>query len=302
MRITTRDYRSDDDFVAVRRLLERTKTRTPLGFNWEVRRWDGLRWYRPDAAVDGWPVRLWMADGLCVGAVHDEGPGIAVLEVDPGQRHLEPAMLAWAESTLSATWPDGTQLVVHALDRDTTRRALLADRGYEVTAWGEVARSMPIVAGDVPIPLPIGYRLHAMDAGAIADRQRLADLLNAAFRRDVHGEAEFLTFADHAPCYRSELHLFAEAADGTFAAHAATNLDTHNAAAIIEPVCTHPDHVGRGLARALVAEAVRRAGTLGAVAAEVSTGLDPGLNRFYEKLGLARFETGHYWKAPATSG
>lgn len=207
-------------------------------------------------------------------------------------------MVTWAEEFLRQVWPPATDVLIHALDGDTVRRSLLTERNYEMTVWGEVSRSMPIHATREAVRLPGGYRLHAMDPHAIADRQRLADLLNAAFRRDSHGEAEFKTFAEHAPSYRSELHLFAVAADASFAAHAATNLDTCNHSAIIEPVCTHPDHEGRGLARALVGEAVRRAGLLGAATAEVYPGLDQSLNRFYEKLGLRVVESGHYWRAP----
>ena len=126
---TDRNYQSDDDFLAVRSLLVRTKSRTPLGFNWEVRRWDGLRWYRPSPDVDEWPVHLWWADGQCVGAVHDEGPGVAVLQVDPDHRYLEPAMLDWAQATFPSAWPSSLDMLVHALDQDEFRASALACGG-----------------------------------------------------------------------------------------------------------------------------------------------------------------------------
>ena len=46
--ITQRSYQDDDDFWRVRQLLVDTYPITPIGFNWEVRRWDGTRFHDPD--------------------------------------------------------------------------------------------------------------------------------------------------------------------------------------------------------------------------------------------------------------
>ncbi|MGZ6378861.1 MAG: hypothetical protein ACXWO2_09965, partial [Candidatus Limnocylindrales bacterium] len=40
------------DWSRVRRLLIELEPVTPLGFLWEVRRWDGWRWYVADPAWD----------------------------------------------------------------------------------------------------------------------------------------------------------------------------------------------------------------------------------------------------------
>ena len=45
--ISTRLYRDEKDFWRVRRLLIDTEGITPVGFNWEVRRWDGTRFHNP---------------------------------------------------------------------------------------------------------------------------------------------------------------------------------------------------------------------------------------------------------------
>lgn len=295
--IIDRGYRRDQDFEAVRQLLVRTKSAAPLGFNWEVRRWDGWRWYRADPDPTDRLAWLWFDGDVCVGAVHDEGPGIAVLEVDPLHRRLEAGMVAWAEEAFPSQWPADVEMLVHALDSDRTRREMLVDRGYQRTQWGEVARSMPVRVSSHEVALPAPYRLHQMNAAEVDDRHRLAELLNAAFGRDTHGEAEFEAFATHAASFRDELHLFAVFEDGTFASHAAANLDLVNRVAIIEPVCTHPRHRGHGLAGRLINEALRRAARFGVTSAEVYPGLDPRLNRFYGRLGFVAIESGHYWRA-----
>ena len=40
-----RPMQSDDDFWKVRNFLVATYAITPLGFNWDVRRWDGSRFH-----------------------------------------------------------------------------------------------------------------------------------------------------------------------------------------------------------------------------------------------------------------
>ena len=85
----------------------------------------------------------------------------------------------------------------------------------------------------------------------LADCQQIADLLNAAFNRTFHNPWEYQNFARRAPSFRNELDLVAVAPDGTFAAYVGIPYDEANRLGIFEPVCTHPDHLRRGLARAL---------------------------------------------------
>ena len=64
---------------------------------------------------------------------------------------------------------------------------------------------------------------------------------------------------------------------------------------IFEPVCTHPDHRGRGLALAAMREGLRRLRALGAEYAFVETGdLEPA-NALYDAVGFSEAHLGHYW-------
>ena len=69
--ITPRPLQGEADFWRVRDLLITTYPRTPLGFNWDMRRWDGKRFHH---ATDDWlertasQVQLWeTVDGQLVG-------------------------------------------------------------------------------------------------------------------------------------------------------------------------------------------------------------------------------------------
>lgn len=85
--IRNRPLRDNDDVRRVRDLLVETHSISPPGFNWEVRRWDGWRFYNPTAEWNPtWEsrVQLWeTSEGRVVGAVNPEGSGDAHLQVDP---------------------------------------------------------------------------------------------------------------------------------------------------------------------------------------------------------------------------
>ncbi|MFZ0546808.1 MAG: GNAT family N-acetyltransferase [Candidatus Promineifilaceae bacterium] len=92
-----------------------------------------------------------------------------------------------------------------------------------------------------------------------------------------------------------ELDLVAVARDGRFAAYVGVPYDAYNRRGIFEPVCTHPDHRQKGLARALMQEGLRRLKALGAVDVVVETGDMIPANRLYASLGFTEMYNGCYW-------
>lgn len=309
---SVRPYRNDDaEWWAVRDLLVRTHGAVGRGWTWDIRRWDGLRFHDEVpvladdvAAVTG----LWEDDdGRVVAVVHPEGGGDPFLELDPAWRHLEPAMVEWAETRIS-TERDGrrvTELV--AWDWDEPRRALLAGRGYREqpdgwwSRWTDLAPDAA-AADDVPAPPP-GYSVRTTaEATFDDDCARMAALLNAAFGRTIHTAAEYRQFMLGAPAFRHDLNLVAVAPDGSFAAHAGVYLDPVNAHGVFEPVCTHPGHRRLGLARTLMLEGLRRLRAAGAVTAAVDTGDAEEANAFYRSLGFAAEYRAHAWRRDLDAG
>ncbi len=303
-RILTRPYRHEDDFWRVRDLLVQTFPITGLGFNWEIRRWDGSNFHDADSAArEAWhsKIHLWeTADGQLAGAAHDEGaPGYPQLQVHPDYRHLvEADMIAWAEAHLAGTTEDGKRFAtLYVYEYDFPRRRLLAERGYQKLEAGWVHRRMYF--GDRPLPEPVmadGYTLRTVDPTDAGDCDQIAALLNAAFNRQFHKGEDFAAFGQHAPCFRQDLHLVAVAPDGTFAAHVGVIYDEANRRGLYEPVCTHPDHRRRGLAQALMFEGLRRAKALGARQITVETGDAVPANRLYESIGFTEAYQGYAWR------
>ncbi len=301
-RFVTRPYTSWDDYWAVRRLLIETYPITPVDFNWEIRRWDGMHHHHtePDWKPE-WPdtVRLWETDdGQLAGVVHPDGIGNGVLEIHPDYRHLiEEEMVAWAEDHLTTPEDGGRRLDFFVYEYDAPRQRLLAGRGYEKKTWSGVMRRMRF--GKKPLPVSVlaeGYVMRALRPGDETEGDRMAALLNAAFNRTCHTGREFIVFTLNAPSFRFDLHLVAEAPDGSFAAHVGMTVEDVNHYAIFEPVCTHPDHRRKGLAQTLMFEGLHRLKALDVTDVYVGTGDAVAANALYESIGFTEAYKGYVWR------
>lgn len=298
-----RPMRDDNDFVRMRALLIDTVPITPIGFNWDMRRLDGKRFYNANLDEDrllARPVQLWEdADGRLAGYVLSESAGDAHLQVHPDFRHLEREMIVWAEGHLAVDGPEVNQreLEIYVYTYDALRQQILAERGYEQMAYGGMCRHLRL--GGQPIPEVVvaeGYSLRATKPDDLADCQRIADLLNAAFNRDFHNALEYQNFARQAPSFHSDLDLVVVAPDGGFAAYIGVPYDSANRRGIFEPVCTHPAHQRKGLARALMLEAFHRLRAVGAVDVTVDTGDAVAANAFYTSMGFTEAYKGAAWR------
>ncbi len=301
-RIISRAFRDDADFWSVRDMLVETYPLMPPDFNWDMRHWDSSRFYNRDAALDPeWQqtMRIWETEsGRVVGLAHQDGPGNCFLEVHPVFRPLiEEQMLAWAEENLS-TVEDGQRRVdLYVYDYDLMRLQIIRRRGYEKFPESGTVRRLRLQNRSFPEPvMPAGYVMRTTRPGDRGDYQRIADLLNAAFRRTFHNPDEYDTFVTHAPSFRHDLNLVVEAPDGSFAAHVGVNYDPVNRAGIYEPVCTHPDHRRKGLARALMQEGLCRLSALGAAEATVATYDFLDSNHLYETLICGEVYHGDVWR------
>jgi mycothiol synthase len=300
---TSRPFQSEDDFWQIRRLSIATYPNSGPGWNWDLRRWDGSRFYGADPALNpDWQrsIRLWeTGEGQLAGAANEDGAGFFFLQIDPDYRAIEEEMIAWAEEHLAADLPDGTgrQIETEVHEYDAPRQRILTRRGYEKQAYGGVHRKMHL--GKLPVPpacLAEGYRLRAVRASNLDDCQRIADLLNAAFKRTFHNAMEYYQFARLAPCYREDFHLVAEAPDGSFAAHVAVIYDEENRRGFFEPVCTHPQHLRKHLAQSLMFEGLGLLKAAGAREVTVETGDMIPANALYDSIGFSEVYKTFCWK------
>ena len=298
--ITSRPFDGLDDVLAVREFLAANYGNPATSRTWEIRRWEGRFWHddpevmRQELASRRDDIRLWECEGEIVAVAHPEGTGDVHLQTQPSTVFLEAEMLAWAEGTLAVERNGARALLAFCFEDDEDRRRLLRGRGYQQEDWWLVQRWCSL-EGTVPgADVADGYHLRSLRPGDRDDAQGLADVINAAFGHSFGPEA-LLNF-EHSPSYRDELQIVAVDDEGTIAAHAGVTLDERNSLAIVEPVCTHPDHRRHGLASACMAEGVRRAQQLGATMATVDTGHDNPSNAVYEGLGFTSVRIVEPWR------
>lgn len=203
-------------------------------------------------------------------------------------RELGPQVFAWAAArcaALSAAQGRRLRYWVSARADDADRLALLEQAGFRRADWRTVRQQRPPTDRPPAAPPLPGFAIRPLrgeaEVGAYVAAHRAAfgsDAMTVAWRRRVLGVPE----------YRPDLDLVAEAPDSRIAAFTILWLappgPSGGAEAQLEPVGTHPDFRRRGLARAVLTEGIRRAGTLGATAVVEADSVRPQACALYESL------------------
>lgn len=299
--IANRPLQGEADALRLRQLLIDSYTLMGREFNWETRRWEGSYWCVSDAehADPAWGAhtQLWeTAEGELIGAAIPDGPGDLALQIHPDYRTLEDAILDWAKEHLATTNDAGQrELITWAFDWDAERQDRLAHRGYAPRPdrfWHNRRRAVSDPAPDCP--LAEGYTLCSVQ-DTDNDVQRWVACTNRVFGQSYLPEYH-RNFQQYSPSHNYDLHLIAEAPDGTFAAFAGLTVDTANRYATFEPVGTHPDHRRKGLARAVMFEGIRRLQALGTVdVVYVANWGTADAGKLYASVGLEHYATTTAW-------
>lgn len=134
----------------------------PVGLNWDVRRWDGQRYYSsdPNGELDWLDVHHVVrgATGSMLGIAHLDRSGGGHIQVRADARQCESELLDWLGSRDPR--PD-----VVALEDDTMRQELLRQRGYAPTQWYGVYRLRRFGTQPLDPPrLAEGYRMRSVDS------------------------------------------------------------------------------------------------------------------------------------------
>jgi ribosomal protein S18 acetylase RimI-like enzyme len=289
-----RPFRPYQDEEAVSTLLEQTCPPSGAIPNWLRPRWE----YMIYAINEGDQERLrsfglWHVGDQLVGAAHFEGgPGEAFLQVHPDHAHLKAEMLAYAQEALARV-EDGKKaltLWASALDPELEELARAAGFCQAVNAPDVIAQFD--VDGSFPaITLPEGFSL--TDRASTNDLRQINRVLWRGFNHAGPAPDEYVAGradVEKAPLYRPELVAMIQAPDGSLVSYCGIWYVPANRLAYVEPVATDPDYRRRGLARAAVLEAIRRASLLGARRAIVGSGL-----AFYRALGFRPLYTVYPW-------
>ncbi len=302
--LTMRSYQTEDDYYHIRAFLRRVMLLNGVREkSWHVARFDYWRWHGILNLRDGQletDVFLWhAADGELVGVLNREEAGNAYLQVHPHLRtpELEDAMIALAEERLAVLEEGQRVLAVWSDAEDSLRPAILRRRGYARSAVAESQWRRDLRA-PVPEPVvPAGYVVRALGDG----EDELAARSRASWRAFHRGEPD-QGYPGHAwypnlqrgPLYRRDLDIVAVAPGGEIASFATAWYDDVTRSAYFEPVATTPEHIRRGLARAVMTAAMRRLQLLGATLAFVG-GYETVANAVYAAVLSPEHDRSEKW-------
>lgn len=292
--VTPQTYRGEDDFWRVRAFLRDVfLLNDRQERSWQVARLDYWRWHvrancQEIDTLDG-AVTIWETAGGEIAAVlNPEDPGHVFLQVHPAARssELEAEMLDAAESRLGAPGPDGSpRVVVWAHEDDPLRQSLLAERGYTQREGAE-CQHQRVLDGPLPAPSPApGYTLRALgDADELLARSWVSWRALHPDEPDAAYEGwEWYRSVQRLPLYRRDLDIVAAAADGELAGFCTLWYDDAMRTGYFEPVGVAPEHQRRGLGRAMMLEAMRRAQAMGATLVTVA-GFSEAANSLYASV------------------
>lgn len=268
------DYEAACDFLIA---LNRAN-RTHINWNWARFEWMYEHPEFDKGARDA--IGLWFDGDRVVGAaIYDMYFGEAFCGVLPEYEALYPEVLGYAYDSLK----DENGLAIAICDGNAAEIEAAKKAGF-----APIDQTETIMKIDLDAPrdaaLPEGFTLY--EPHPVEDAEKMQWLFWQGFD---HGEdrAEFEREESVMPRVRKhmrrELGIAAVDETGEYAAFCCLWFSEKTDYAYVEPVCTVPRHRGKGLAKALLFEAMNRARALGAKTAYVISDMP-----FYEKLGFRK--------------
>ncbi len=290
MKLTLRNYQTEDDFWRIRAFLRETfELHGRREYNWSAPRLDYWRWHIllncQDTEQMNNRISIWETDACQITAwLVAEDPGSVFLQTHPAHHSaaLEEEMIALAEEELSITRDGLKSLSVWTDSQDSMRREILTRRGFTPGRWTESQWRRDLCDPIPDVELAPGYEVRCLgDASELPARSWASW---RGFHPDEPDEKyEGWTWyrnIQRCPLYRRDLDILAVAPTGGIASFSTFWYDDATRSAYIEPVATVPEHQRLGLARACITEGLRRVRKMGATRAFVG-GFEPGPNALY---------------------
>lgn len=291
MNLSMRKVRDEEDVWKTRSFLrEAYLANDRREISWPLGRFDYWRWHSVENCDQNPDFYLWETAKGDIAAVliSESGGGDAFISVHPDVRTtaLEEEMIAAAEKHFAAPSPRGPSLIVPAREGDTVREGVLAARGYKTFDHWEDQRRL-VLSDPLPEgPVPDGYTVRSLGGPEEIPSRSWASW--RAFHPGDPDEAYqgpgWYANIQRAPLYRRDLDIVAIAPTGEVAAFCTMWYDDATRSGYFAPVGTAPEHQGRGLGRAVMAEAVCRLAVMGAVVMHIG-GYEPIPKKLYASIG-----------------
>jgi ribosomal protein S18 acetylase RimI-like enzyme len=300
MPIVSRGYSPDQDLPSIMGFLRDAYMGTRTIQNWLPTRFENSYndlvsdvriWEEIDAAPDS------SSSPTIVAMANPEIPFRYFIQIHPDHTHLEEEIVRWIEDHCTAMKPDPDReqkLSIIILDGNPTREDLLRERGFEMGLVYGLLRVRPV---DAPIPdfaPPEGFEIRSVRPET--DFDEIAKAVRVIFGHGEGFTAETLEWLAGRSFYHEDLDLVAVAPDGNIASFCTFRVDPPSRITELEPMGTHPDYRGLGLAKALLCEGFRRLRRYNPTLLYIGGAANnPAANRLYESVGLRQENAYHYW-------
>ena len=296
MTVVSRGY-VDEDFRSVVGFLCETFRKMGSFQNWFPDRFENSLVGRGGASQTG-DIRVWeekedapaRQTRRIVAVANPESPSHYFIQVDPAYGFLEREMLLWIEGHFVEKKKDQgkrEKLGVHTIEGNSAREKLLTELGYEK---GEVAGYLRLRPANLPVPefdVPEGYEVRSVRGRS--DYDQLTAVTRLVFGHGESFNSELYGWIARCSFYRQDPDLIAVAPDGTFASFCTFRMDPVSRITSLEPMGTHPDLRGLGLAKVLIFEGLRRAMRYNPALFYIGGAADtPAANRLYDSVGFAK--------------
>jgi mycothiol synthase len=305
-KLTIRNYQGEDDYWRIRNFLREVyllDDRHELG--WQAARLDYWRWHMimnvevVNSIEEA--ILLWETDDGRIGAVISNVDSRHEVALTIHTNFRTPEFVDEMLDSAEKNWgTPGKNFFAFAHSLDPMRENILRARGY-VQGNGlkehQWRRNLTTPLPDVVVPEGYSVRAIGVIGGDEWPQRSWASWL--AFHPDEPDDAYDPDWRwnlnwSHAPLYRRDLDIVAISPDGKVVAYCILWYDDATRTALFDPVAVIPDHQRRGICRAIVTEAMRRAKEMGAALATVS-GFEPGANALYSSAFSAEHDLNVPW-------
>ncbi len=249
-------------------------------------------WQRPSFDLATQSIGVFDADALVGYAevVHGRRADAAVAATHRG-RGIGTALARW---TQRISVRDGSGLVGMPQPVGSAGEKLLRSLGYRVL-WTSWLLAMPAGTTVEPQPLPAGYEI--VTAADESELRQVHGVIEDAFlewaQRERESFEDFLAATVQRPGY--EPWNVRAVRDGSGAIVGASVVLLSGEVGYVDRLAVRKDQRGRGLARALLADAFAQADAHGATRSELNTDTRTGALGLYQRVGMRVTNTWQHW-------
>ncbi|MBP1534803.1 MAG: N-acetyltransferase [Ruminiclostridium sp.] len=235
-------------------------------------------------------IGLWVCGERIVGAaIYDMYFGEAFCGALPEYSYLYPEIIDYTYTNMC----DDSGLAIAVCDEDAEKKAALINAGFSKIEQHETVMKRSLNAL-LTASLSTGFTIMELDPTV-----QTYDFQWLLWQGFDHGnnKEEFEAQEKIIPQIRKNfdphLSIAAVSGSGEKVAYCCLWYDDRTDYAYIEPLCTIPEYRGKGIARALLFEAMSRAEARGAGNAYVISDME-----FYEKLGFEKYKRFSFYRKP----